>query len=54
LPTTRRPAKGPRRLANWGYDVAEAADGQEAPEKAAKFLPRVVADVLIRLDGWAC
>ena len=40
-------------LANWGYDVAEAADGQEALEKAAKFLPRVVvADVLMpRLDG---
>src|SRR5512143_2495530 len=40
-------------LANWGYDVAEAADGQEALEKAAKFLPRVVvADVRMpRLDG---
>ncbi len=40
-------------LANWGYEVAEAADGQDALEKAAKFLPRVVvADVRMpRLDG---
>src|SRR5512136_2999184 len=40
-------------LTNWGYEVAEAADGQEALEKAAKFLPRVVvADVRMpRLDG---
>jgi DNA-binding NtrC family response regulator len=40
-------------IGTWGYDVEEAADGQEALEKAAKFLPRVVvADVLMpRLDG---
>jgi len=40
-------------LTTWGYEVDEAADGQEALEKAAKFLPRVVvADVLMpRLDG---
>jgi DNA-binding NtrC family response regulator len=40
-------------LANWGYEVEEAADGQDALEKAAKFLPRVVvADVRMpRLDG---
>ncbi len=40
-------------LANWGYEVEEAADGQDALEKAAKFLPRVVvADVRMpKLDG---
>ena len=40
-------------LTNWGYEVQEAADGQEALEKAATFLPRVVVtDVLMpRLDG---
>jgi DNA-binding NtrC family response regulator len=40
-------------LTTWGYEVEEAADGQDALEKAAKFLPRVVvADVLMpRLDG---
>jgi len=40
-------------LINWGYEVEEAADGQEALDRAAKFLPRVVvADVLMpRLDG---
>jgi len=40
-------------LATWGYEVDEAVDGQDALEKAAKFLPRVVvADVRMpRLDG---
>jgi len=40
-------------LTNWGYEVQEAADGQEALERAATFLPRVVVtDVLMpRLDG---
>jgi len=40
-------------LSNWGFEVEEAADGQEGLEKAATFLPRVVlADVLMpRLDG---
>jgi DNA-binding NtrC family response regulator len=40
-------------LANWGYEVEEAADGQDALDKAATFLPQlVVADVLMpRLDG---
>jgi DNA-binding NtrC family response regulator len=41
-------------LATWGYEGEEAADGQEALEKVATFLPRVVlADVLMpKLDGF--
>jgi DNA-binding NtrC family response regulator len=40
-------------LANAGYEVQEAADGQEGVEKAATFLPAVViTDMLMpRLDG---
>ena len=40
-------------LSNWGYEVQEAADGQEALEKATSFLPTVVITDLVmpRLDG---
>ncbi len=40
-------------LSNWGYEVDEAADGQEAMEKAAAFRPTVVISDLVmpRLDG---
>ncbi|MFB3818751.1 MAG: sigma-54-dependent transcriptional regulator [Candidatus Methylomirabilales bacterium] len=40
-------------LASWGYEVQEAADGQEALERAASFLPAVVVTDLVmpRLDG---
>ena len=40
-------------LEKWGYEVQEAADGQEALEKAAAFLPAVViSDVVMPgLDG---
>jgi len=40
-------------LTSWGYEVQEAADGQEALEKAASFLPAVVVTDLVmpRLDG---
>jgi DNA-binding NtrC family response regulator len=42
-------------FATWGYEVQEAADGQEALEKAAGFLPDiVVSDVVMpKLDGLA-
>ena len=40
-------------LSNWGYEVQEAADGQEALEKATSFLPTVVITDLVMptLDG---
>lgn len=40
-------------LSNWGYEVEGAADGQEAVEKAAAFLPAVVISDLVmpKLDG---
>jgi DNA-binding NtrC family response regulator len=40
-------------LATWGYEAQEAADGQEALEKAAAFLPAVVISDLVmpKLDG---
>lgn len=40
-------------LVNWGYEVQEAADGQEALEKATAFLPSVVISDLVmpKLDG---
>lgn len=40
-------------LSNWGYEVEEAADGQEALEKATSFRPAVVITDLVmpRLDG---
>ena len=40
-------------LSNWGYEVEEAANGEEALEKAASFRPAlVVADLVMpRLDG---
>lgn len=40
-------------LCKWGYTVEEAADGQEALEKAMAFLPAVVITDLVmpRLDG---
>jgi len=40
-------------LSNWGYEVEEAADGQEALEKATSFHPAVVITDLVmpRLDG---
>ncbi|HSD52010.1 MAG TPA: response regulator, partial [Candidatus Methylomirabilis sp.] len=40
-------------LAKVGYEVQEAADGQEALEKAAGFRPTVVVTDLVmpRLDG---
>jgi len=40
-------------LSSWGYEVEEAADGQEALEKAGTFLPAVVISDLVmpRLDG---
>lgn len=40
-------------LENWGYEVQEATDGQEALKKAAAFLPTVViSDVVMPgLDG---
>jgi len=42
-------------LRNGGYEVEEAADGQEALEKASTFLPAVVITDLVmpRLDGLA-
>src|SRR3990172_2473601 len=42
-------------LSGWGYDVEEAADGQEALEKAVAGLPSVVITDLVmpRLDGHA-
>ena len=42
-------------LSGWGYDVEEAADGQEALEKAVAVLPSVVLTDLVmpRLDGHA-
>ena len=40
-------------LARWGYDVDEAADGQEALAKAAAGLPAVVISDLVmpKMDG---
>jgi len=40
-------------LARWGYDVDEAADGQEAVSKAAASLPSVVISDLVmpKMDG---
>ena len=40
-------------LTNWGYEVVEAADGQEALEKALAFLPAVAIIDLVMpgLDG---
>lgn len=40
-------------LANWGYDVEEASDGEEALQRAVAFLPAVVvADLVMpKLDG---
>jgi len=40
-------------LARWGYEVDEAADGQEALAKAASGLPAVVLSDLVmpRMDG---
>lgn len=40
-------------LENWGYEVREAADGQEALETATAFLPALVISDLVmpRLDG---
>jgi CheY-like chemotaxis protein len=40
-------------LARWGYDVEEAADGQDALAKAAAGLPAVVISDLVmpRMDG---
>ncbi|MCH7897101.1 MAG: sigma-54-dependent Fis family transcriptional regulator [candidate division NC10 bacterium] len=40
-------------LSNWGYDVEEASDGEEALQKAVAFLPAVVvADLVMpKLDG---
>lgn len=40
-------------LSGWGYEVQEAADGQEAVEKAASFHPLVVITDLVmpKLDG---
>ncbi|MGH7416615.1 MAG: sigma-54-dependent transcriptional regulator, partial [Candidatus Rokuibacteriota bacterium] len=40
-------------LARWGYDVDEAADGQEAVSKAAAGLPSVVISDLVmpKMDG---
>jgi DNA-binding NtrC family response regulator len=40
-------------LSSWGYEVQEAADGQEAVEKAASFHPIVVITDLVmpKLDG---
>lgn len=40
-------------LSNWGYEVEEAADGQEAVKRAVGFLPAVViADLVMPgLDG---
>src|SRR5215510_16506750 len=40
-------------LTGWGYDVEEAADGQEALEKAVTGMPSVVVSVLVmpRMDG---
>jgi len=42
-------------LSGWGYEVEEAADGQEAIEKAVACLPSVVLTDLVmpRLDGHA-
>ena len=42
-------------VSNWGYEVAEAADGKEALERASDFHPSVVvADVIMPgLDGVA-
>jgi len=42
-------------LSGWGYEVDEAADGQEALEKAVAGLPSVVVTDLVmpRLDGHA-
>ena len=42
-------------LSGWGYAVEEAADGQEALEKAVAVLPSVVLTDLVmpRLDGHA-
>jgi DNA-binding NtrC family response regulator len=40
-------------LANWGYEVEEASNGEEALQKAVAFLPgAVIADLVMpRLDG---
>ncbi len=40
-------------LSSWGYEVQEAADGQEALERALAFLPTVVITDLVmpKLDG---
>ncbi|MFQ5847206.1 MAG: sigma-54-dependent transcriptional regulator [Candidatus Methylomirabilales bacterium] len=40
-------------LTNWGYEVEEASDGEEALQRAVAFLPAVVvADLVMpRLDG---
>lgn len=40
-------------LSHWGYEVGEAVDGQDALERAVRFLPAVViADLVMpRLDG---
>lgn len=40
-------------LANWGYEVEEASDGEEALQKGVAFLPAVViADLVMpKLDG---
>ncbi|MFQ5897950.1 MAG: sigma-54-dependent transcriptional regulator [Candidatus Methylomirabilia bacterium] len=42
-------------LPSWGYEVEEAADGEEALEKAVAFLPAVaIIDLIMpRLDGLA-
>ena len=40
-------------LSNWGYEVEEASDGEEALKSAFAFLPAVViADLVMpKLDG---
>jgi len=42
-------------LASWGYDVAVAADGEEALEKASEFQPAlIIADLVMpKMDGLA-
>ncbi len=52
-PTSRRGLQ--ELLTSWGYEVAAAADGEEAFEKASEFRPAlIIADLVMpRMDGLA-